>query len=68
MKSKGLVGTRGVGMKHENWGSVQSKSVIRVLWLTNRIPCSVKCKWPQRIAVRLSRKSYAMRGMRVSSK
>ena len=68
MKSNGLVGTRGVGTKQENWGSVRSKSVIRVLQLTKRIPCSVKCKWPQRIAVRLSRKSYATRGTRAPSK
>jgi len=44
MKSKGLVGTQGVGMKQENWGSVCNKSVILVLRLTKRIPCSVKCK------------------------
>jgi len=31
MESKGLAGTQGVGTKQENWGSVQSKSVIRVL-------------------------------------
>jgi len=68
MKSNGLVGTRGVGMKQENWGSVRSKSVIRMLRLTKRIPCSVKCKCPQRMAIRPSRKSYATRGMRAPSK
>jgi len=68
MKSNGLVGTRGVGTKQENWGSVRSKSVMRVLRLTNKIPCSVKCKWPQRIAVHPSRKSYATRGTRAPSK
>jgi len=68
MKSNGLVGTRGVGTKHENWGSIRSKSVMRMLQLTKRIPCSVKCKWPQRIAVRPSRKSYATRGTRAPSK
>ena len=51
MKSKGLAGTQGVGTKQENWGSVQSKSVMHVLWLTKRIPCSVKHKCLQRIAV-----------------
>jgi len=51
MKSKGLAGTWGVGMKQENWGSVRSKSVMRVLRLINKIPCSVKCKCPQRMAV-----------------
>jgi len=44
MKSKGLAGTQGVGTKQENWGSVRSKSVICVLRLIKRIPCSVKCK------------------------
>jgi len=68
MKSKGLAGTRGVGMKQENWGSMQSKSVILVLRLTKRIPCLVKCKCPQRIAVRPSRKLYATRGTRAPSK
>jgi len=68
MESKGLAGTRGVGTKHENRGSVRNKSVIRVLRLTKRIPCSVKCKCPQRMAVRPSRKSYATRGTRAPSK
>ena len=62
------MGTQGVGTKQENWGSVHNKSVIYVLWLTKRIPCSVKRKWPQRMAVRLSRKLYATRGMRAPSK
>jgi len=57
MESKGLAGTCGVGMKQENCGSIHNKSVIRVLRLTKRIPCSVKCKWPQRMAVRPSKKS-----------
>ena len=57
MKSKGLAGTRGVGTKQENWGSVQSKSVTRVLRLVKRIPCSTKCNCPQRMAVRPSKKS-----------
>jgi len=56
MKSKGLAGTRGVGTKQENWGSVRSKSVILVLRLIKRIPCSTKCKCPQRMAVRPSKK------------
>jgi len=68
MKSKGLVGTRGVGTKQENWGSVRSKSVILVLRLIKRIPCSMKCKCPQRMAVRPSKKSYATRGTRAPSK
>jgi len=68
MKSKGLAGTQGVGTKQENWGSVRSKSIILVLQLTKRIPCSVKCKCPQRIAVQPSRKSYATRGTRAPSK
>jgi len=68
MKSNGLVGTRGVGTKQANWGSVRNKSIILVLRLTKRIPCSVKCKWPQRMAVRLSKKSYATRGTRAPSK
>jgi len=44
MKLNGLAGTRRVGTKQENWGSVRNKSVILVLRLTKRIPCSVKCK------------------------
>jgi len=68
MKSKGLVGTQGVGTKQENCGSVHNKSVIQVLQLTKRIPCSVKCKCPQRMAVRPSKKSYVTRGTRAPSK
>jgi len=68
MESKGRAGTCGVGMKQENWGSVRSKSVIWVLRLTKRIPCSVKRKCPQRMAVRPSKKLYAMRGTRAPSK
>jgi len=68
MKLKGLAGTWGVGTKQENWGSVQSKSIMCVLWLTKRIPYSVKYKCPQRIAVRPSKKSYATRGTRAPSK
>jgi len=68
MWSKGLVGTRGVGTKQANLGSIRNKSVIHVLRFSKRIPCSVKCKWPQRIAIRPSRKSYATRGTRAPSK
>jgi len=68
MKSNGLEGTQGVGMKQENWGSVRSKSMICVLRLIKRIPCLVKCKCPQRIAVRPSRKLYVTRGTRAPSK
>jgi len=68
MESKGRAGTCGVGTKQENWGSVHNKSVIRVLQLTKRIPCSVKCKCPQRMAVQPSKKSYATRGTRAPSK
>jgi len=68
MWSKGLVGTWGVGTKQANLGSVRSRSVIRVLQLINKIPCSVKCKWPQRMAIQLSKKSYATRGTRAPSK
>jgi len=51
MKSKGFAGTQGVGTKQENWGSIQSKSVMHVLQLIKRIPCLVKCKCLQRMAV-----------------
>jgi len=68
MKSNGLAGTQGVGTKQENWGSMRSKSVMHVLWLVKRIPCSTKCKCPQRMAVQPSKKSYAMRGTRAPSK
>ena len=43
-------------------------SSMRVLQLIKRIPSAVKCKCPQVIAVRLSRKSYATRGTRAPSK
>jgi len=68
MELKGLVGTQGVGMKQENWGSVHNKSVMCVLRLIKKIPCSVKCKCPQRIAIRPSKKLYATRGTRAPSK
>jgi len=68
MKSKGLAGTQEVGTKQENWGSICNKSVIHILQLIKRIPCSVKCKWLQRIAVQPSRKSYMTRGTRAPSK
>ena len=65
---KGLLGTRGVGVNQVKEGSVYKMSSMRVLQLTKRIPSAMKCKCPQVIAVRPSKKSYATRGTRAPSK
>jgi len=67
-QAKGLVGTRGVQTKAASLGCVRKRSSVRVLRLTTKIPSTVKCKCPQRRAIRLSRKSYATRGTRAPSK
>jgi hypothetical protein len=65
---KGLVGTRGVHVNLANWGCVRKMSLMRVFLSITKSPSSVKCKRPQRVAVRPSRKSYATKGTRAPSK
>ena len=57
IKSKGLLGTQGVGVNQVKEGSMYKMSSIWVLQLTKRIPSGVKCKCPQSIAIRPSKKS-----------
>ena len=68
IKLKGLLGTRGVGVNRAKEGSMYKMSLMRVLQLNKRILSAVKCKCPQVIAVRPSKKSYATRGTRAPSK
>jgi len=65
---KGLVGTQGVQMNVASPGCVHNKSSIRVFLSMTKIPSVVKCNQLQRVAMRPSRKSYAMRGTRAPSK
>jgi len=65
---KGLVGTRGVHTKAASPGCVHKMSSVRVFLSITKIPSLVKCIWLQRVAMRLSKKSYAIRGTRVPSK
>jgi len=68
MKAKGLVGTRGVQTKVASPGCVRKRSSVRVFLLITKIPSGVKCKCPQRVAMRPSRKSYATKGTSTPSK
>jgi len=68
MQAKGLVGTRGVQTNAASPGCVHNKSSIRVFLSMTKMPSVVKCRRPQRVAIRPSRKSYATRGTRAPSK
>jgi len=68
MQAKGLVGTQGVQTKVASPGCVCKRSSVQVFLSMTKIPSIVKCNQPQRVAIRLSRKSYAMRGTRAPSK
>jgi len=68
IQAKGLVGTRGVQTKAASPSCVRKRSSVRVFLSTTKMPSGVKCKCPQRVARRPSRKSYATRGMSTPSK
>jgi len=68
MCAKGLVGTQGVHTKVAKPGCVHKMSLVRVFLSITKIPSAKKCKCPQRVAIRPSKKSYATNGTRASSK
>jgi len=68
MQAKGLVETQGVQMKVASLGCIHKRSSIQVFLSMTKILSIVKCSRPQRVAICLSRKSYATRGMRAPSK
>ena len=68
MCAKGLVGTCGVQTNAASLGCVYKRSSVYVFLLITKMPPGVKCKRPQRVAMRLSRKSYATKGMSMPSK
>ena len=68
MQAKGLVGTRGVQTKVASPGCVRKRSSVRVFLSTIKMLSGVKCKCPQRVARRPSRKSYATKGTSTPSK
>jgi len=68
MQAKGLVGTWGVQTKVASLGCVYKRSSVRVFLLMTKILLTVKCSQPQRVVIRPSRKSYAMRGTRAPLK
>jgi len=68
MCAKGLVGTWGVQTKVASLGCVRKRSSVRIFLLITKMLSRVKCKCPQRVAIRLSRKSYATKGTSTPSK
>jgi len=55
-------------MKAASPGCICKMSSVRVFLSITKIPSLVKCIRPQRVAMRLSKKSYTIRGTRVPSK
>jgi len=68
MQAKGLVGTQGVQTNVASLGCVRNKSSVCVFLSMTKMPSVVKCRQPQRVAIRPSKKSYATRGTRAPSK
>jgi len=68
IQAKGLVGIWGVHMKAASPGCICKRSSVRVFLLITKMLSGVKCKCPQRVAMRLSRKSYATKGTSAPSK
>jgi len=62
------VGTWGVQTKAASLGCIHKMSSICVFLSITKMLSGVKCKRPQRVAMRLSRKSYATRGTSTPSK
>ena len=65
---KGLIGMWGVQVKQARSGTVCKMSSVWVERFITKSPSSVKCKCPQRVAMRPSRKSQAISGTRTPSK
>ena len=68
IQAKGLVGTRGVQTKAASPGCVRKRSSVQVFLSITKMLSGVKCKRPQRVAIRPSRKSYATKGTSMPSK
>ena len=68
MKVKGLVGTQGVQTNAASPDCVHKRSSVRVFLSMTKILSAVKCKCPQRVARRPSRKSYTTIGTSTPSK
>jgi len=62
------VGTCGVQTKVASPGCVCNMSSVQVFLLITKIPSSIKCKCPQRVAMHPSKKLYAVRGTRAPLK
>jgi len=57
MKAKGLVGMQGVQTKVASPGCVCKRSSVQVFLSVTKMPSTVKCKCPHRVAIQPSRKS-----------
>jgi len=68
IQAKGLVGTWGIHTKAASLGCVCKRSSIQVFLLITKMPSEVKCKCPQRVAMRPPKKSYATKGTSTPSK
>ena len=68
IKSKGFVGTLGVHTNLASSGCVRNTFSVHVVLLTMKISLSIKCKCPQRVIVRPSKKSYDTNGTKAPSK
>jgi len=68
MCAKGLVGTQGVHTKVARPGCVHKRSLVQVFLSVTKIPLTEKYRRPQRVAMHLSKKSYAINGTRAPSK
>jgi len=68
IKLKGFVGTLGIHMNLASSGCVCNASSICMVLLTISIPLLVKYKCPHKVIIRLSKKLYATRGTKASSK
>jgi len=65
---KGLVDTQGVHTKVAKPGCVHKRSLVQVFLSITKILSAEKCKCPQMVAIRPSRKLYATNSMRAPSK
>ena len=65
IKLKGFVGTLGVHTNLASLGRVRKASSVCVVLLTISMPLSVKRKYPHKVIVRPSKKSYETKGTRL---
>ena len=66
--AKGLVGTQGVHTKVAKPGCICKRSLVRVFLSMTKILSTEKCKHLQRVAIRPSKKLYAVNGTRAPLK